>query len=1625
MATGSSTSKILFMPTTLPGPPTAPTILSAPSAATGPVSSFDLIDNQKRWVVIGVCLNRLLLPVLRDFAGREISKHYASLKSSKGIDSQVFGPHLTHDGTFKLSYGSIHNNWGTHKRKERLYDYKVTTDVELAQLYLEPHMAKFTGFDNTCDMSAVLGILANASVFPARIQNNAKDVRSKVRNEWGHCNFDYWTKSEFNYCFQLMETLVRSLGLPKADEDKELDDLHDWETKGLKLCMGCPVDKDLMKLVSDEVTNLNQDLEAIKKSSADEAKKISEALQDVADEINNFDKRITDIESRMEAERKEQSEKNEALSGAIGYISNNLTKIEKRQDTNQENIALLGGRQKDLETSVTSLKDEQGNQTSKVEALEIGQNQFDSRLKALEESNINATADVEIFQVPSRNRCFCGRETELEKIATQLKSTENGCAESAIYGLGGVGKTSLAVEFLWRQKEKEEYPGGIFWISGENNNLFQISLSDMARQIGTFEKEFSTSLSRTLDWLGKREKMWCLVVDNLDELEMSTDMRKLLTGHWKQAARGHIIITTRREATEVGEETGIEENFCVELKCLTEKEGIQFLRMRTGTAGDEDSDIRELVRELGGLPLALDQAAAYIRCVRQPIKEYLKKYNKQKLLLLKKKKARHLVENTSPERLAIHTTWLLNFDRISQIAKEMELGETPTLVMKVSAFLGPDDIPYEVINEGLNKDADTEAVSDLWDQAEIASLLTKFSLFQRYGAHSFSVHRLVQEVVRNEMEKEQSEFRVLSCAVRVLHHALANTRSPAEVCESFVEDAVFSVENPPSLQLWGKLASHASYLQEHLRTFSEKHKESVHTLLYTEETVRIFNEAAIFFSVSKEKVKAQAMQEMKLEFLVHLEKSTSGEDSSLPPYFIDVPLKDRDYKVVSFCMRQPPSEHEELAEADSYQNEREEEAEQLREKGNLAVKSNMFKEALDLYSSAIALSSGDYRLFCNRALCHLKLDQPLNALDDCQKCLSLEPYYSKALQRKAWALQELVKSGSDHLKGQARAALAVAVHFDSSLRCDKRFCEMFPELSTVRTREITNETQLKFALMTTKENETMLLHEGEYNLAFFGTFTDVQIVGLGPRRSVLICAQGCGVARARCYFENITFPKGNVPLVCDGKEGAIHLYHCEISGGMTSCDDYPECNGGSGCIAASLGKPVCDRTGKFGDSASRSGIGGFPGIQIANGSSAMIENCVIHDCGGGGALVAGEGSRLLVKKCEVYRNHQAGLEAREGGELVASENTIFNGGYHGILIGPDAGECDINGNKIFENAREGILAVQNKTKIVIQNNDIHHNRPFGLSLDVNSHLLISNNKIFENGFWGILAHTRTSAHITSNVLTGNKCGGIYIGVNFSGRVHLESNIVRDHSGPWLECDDIKGSLPIDSRLLGSYSPSSLFYVPPGEKNELYSNPPILDGNKEFNNKEGMYHPREVVERLYSGCTYCRRSRDKVQRLIMCPNCHIAAYCCKECQYNHRPKHKTLCSALKSRYSVTVDFIPHEEIGKCVVEIFGAHLKGIGKGPKLKRNSHQKFIVKVQTQSLNSHPLQLLNVYDQSRTIDCFIQSPEIFSVIMECGVLGGLTRLATKKVYFWAIFAEGGRKLSVFLDHLAPYQCEW
>ena len=529
----------------------------------------------------------------------------------------------------------------------------------------------------------------------------------------------------------------------------------------MQLCFDGPLNKDLVKLVIDRVAKLEVRVNELGTFRADEAKNISGALKNVRCE---FDK-----------------------------LREKVEKLEERVDKGEEKMRGISSRCDEIEAAVSSIKDSR------------------------DICNVTNSAKAVPFQVPSRNPYFCGRDSELEAITAHLKGTERGCAQSAICGLGGVGKTSLAVEYLWRHRE--DYKDGIFWVSGESDILFEETFGDLAKLIGTFVKDdFRETLKETNRYLQRREQLWCLVVDNLDLQNLTKDMSYLLQGKWKQGAHGHIIITTRRVAKEISELVQMEERCCVALNCLTMEGSIQFLRQRTHKPEGEDSEIRELVKSLGALPLALEQAARYITRVGCSFEEYVKQYEQEKLRLLEKGKERG-VEVT--ERSAIHTTWLLNFEHIENDKHyERSVIDAAIFIVKVCAFLYPDDIPFEIINCGSPQvDVESDIVQVLKSplkRLEILDLLTNFSLFQRRGKISFSVHRLVQEVIREELVEDREGFFVC-CMWRLV--------------------------NGFKLQLDGRFTEEEYYTADALSLLLQQNKMSWHYFKLALEEVRIkFNE---------------------------------------------------------------------------------------------------------------------------------------------------------------------------------------------------------------------------------------------------------------------------------------------------------------------------------------------------------------------------------------------------------------------------------------------------------------------------------------------------------------------------------------------------------------------------------------------------------------------------------------------------------------------------------------------------------------------------------------------------------------------------------------------------------------
>ncbi|CAH3171592.1 unnamed protein product, partial [Porites lobata] len=267
-------------------------------------------DNQKRWLVVGIALNKILVPQIRPFVEQEIDKEYNNLKTSHNIHTQSTSGRLQRWPARKfLKYENINGN-SLHpklpggKYNISLFDCRVLSHIDFAKLYVENFMAKFNAFDDHCDASAVLTLLGGVPVFSAAVEAAAGDVRSSVRNDWAHCVFSKWDPVKFQQSFVEMEHLVRVLALPAADEAKLLAELKDWETKGTLLCMNSPVDPALLQLVQQEVKFLQDSVNNLSVEFDQEKVRVQQELQNAAiilEEMKQMVERLKTFQGNQDA----------------------------------------------------------------------------------------------------------------------------------------------------------------------------------------------------------------------------------------------------------------------------------------------------------------------------------------------------------------------------------------------------------------------------------------------------------------------------------------------------------------------------------------------------------------------------------------------------------------------------------------------------------------------------------------------------------------------------------------------------------------------------------------------------------------------------------------------------------------------------------------------------------------------------------------------------------------------------------------------------------------------------------------------------------------------------------------------------------------------------------------------------------------------------------------------------------------------------------------------------------------------------------------------------------------------------------------------------------------------------
>ena len=420
-----------------------------------------------------------------------------------------------------------------------------------------------------------------------------------------------------------------------------------------------------------------------------------------------------------------------------------------------------------------------------------------------------------IWSVPYRpNPFFTGREDILTHLYTVLRSNRTAALTQAqaISGLGGIGKTQIALEYAHRYRDHYQ---AIFWVNASTREALNTDFAALAASLGLpeqYERDQDIVMPVIKNWLATHTD-WLLILDNVDKPEMITDF---LPTH----STGDVLLTTRLQALGTFAQG-------IEVEKMGLDESVKFLLHRTKVLlpgasldqamGEDKAQAAEIFSALDGLPLALDQAGAYIEETRCGLSQYLKLFaTRRKELLLRR--GRYPVEH--PDSVA--ATWSLSFQQVEQ-----ECSEAVDL-LNLFAFLNPESIPEEVITLGAAELGPTlEAVaSDPLRVDSIIELLLRYSLIRRNsGEESLSIHRLVQAVLKDGLDREAQRMwteRVIRAVNLAFPDVVSQTRETCQrllplvhICVTRSEE--YALTFPEAVHLFNKAASflvaHGRYSQ--------------------------------------------------------------------------------------------------------------------------------------------------------------------------------------------------------------------------------------------------------------------------------------------------------------------------------------------------------------------------------------------------------------------------------------------------------------------------------------------------------------------------------------------------------------------------------------------------------------------------------------------------------------------------------------------------------------------------------------------------------------------------------------------------------------------------------------------
>lgn len=344
------------------------------------------------------------------------------------------------------------------------------------------------------------------------------------------------------------------------------------------------------------------------------------------------------------------------------------------------------------------------------------------------------------FMVPfGRNHRFVGRQDEIHKLK-ELVSMPNGPRKLAITGLGGVGKTQIALELAYRMHDREAGVS-IFWIPCTSHEAIDQACMTIAQKVGIHDVKPAEAKGRIKAYFSRKCEKWLLIYDNADDMDMwirGSNTALPLKDFLPSNDQGHVIFTTRNRQLAVK----LAAFDTIHVRELDEKSCVEFLeKSLVQKSLLNDSHVAALLEQLTFLPLAITQAAVYINTTGIAVSDYL--------LLLQEHEA-DVVELLSEDfdengrykdvQNSVVRTWLVSFHQVQK------LNPLAAEYLSLMACLNPRNIPRSLLPKPTTKKKMFDALG----------LLDSYSFITLQSPNgSINFHPLVHLATRNWLKKEE------------------------------------------------------------------------------------------------------------------------------------------------------------------------------------------------------------------------------------------------------------------------------------------------------------------------------------------------------------------------------------------------------------------------------------------------------------------------------------------------------------------------------------------------------------------------------------------------------------------------------------------------------------------------------------------------------------------------------------------------------------------------------------------------------------------------------------------------------------------------------------------------------